>query len=162
MTGLVVRTLAGSALGTLGSILAGVGGIAKSVLAWITASAAHLLAVALALSLAWGYWEHRGRAKDQRINHSTIVQWRATNATNYASAIRANNALNEWSAYVHRWAVSAAKTQGAAQVAIMAARKRQDGLEAHASLIDAARAHAPSGGPLCRTQDAVLASRGDL
>ena len=85
--------------------------------AWATANVARMLAIGLALALAWGYVEHRSAAKWKRVLASTETAYRtaqmdakrAQDALN-ARHIATNEAVNKGSTDDHAKGLDAART----------------------------------------------------
>lgn len=87
---------------------------------WATANVARMLAIALALSLAWGAIERSGKHKAQRVLASTVTAWKAAEREATAAQIAANSAQQA------RWAQQAKETDNDYQKARIDADSRSE------------------------------------
>ena len=73
-------------------------------LSWATANATRMLAIGLALALAWGAIERHGKHKAQKVLASTVTAWKAAEREATAAQLGANAAQQA------RWAQQAKGT----------------------------------------------------
>ncbi len=121
-------------------VLGGAKDWAGKAFAWITASAAHILGVALAVALGWGWWGHHEAAKwERQAVHEKAARmsdgrtWQRADQINHTSITLLTSSLDAQSAKVRTWASVAATRQQAAQAALRAQ-------QAHGRALDTVRA----------------------
>jgi type II secretory pathway pseudopilin PulG len=95
------------------------GGLTRA-LGWATASAPRILAVLLAVALAWGWLGWRGKDKAEKVLRSTEVAWRQAQADAAKAQIAANLAAEA------RYKAQAEKTDYGYQKALQGANSRSE------------------------------------
>ncbi len=134
-----------------------IGRWASTAVAWITASAAHILGVALAVALGCAWWGWHDAAKwERQAGHekaarmSDGLMWQRADQINHASITLLTSALDAQSAKVRAWASVAVTRQQAAQAALRAQQARGRALDAARARIVAEQATG------CHTGQSVL------
>lgn len=89
-------------------------------LSWATANATRMLAIGLALALAWGAIERHGKHKAQKVLASTVIAWKAAEREATAAQLAANAAQQA------RWTQQAKETDDGYQKARIDADSRAE------------------------------------
>ena len=112
---------------------------ASAGLSWLTASATHILAVALACAVVWGALEHRGKVKWQGQARGAIAGREADRAGYVAAQAEAGRlALAAKQATEARYSALAERTDHDAQIALIDADRRTADYIAGHRLLDKA------------------------
>jgi len=131
---------------------------------WLTATPVHLLAAALAASIALNLWQwHTGAACKSEVATLTLERdgWRKAEEVTRKSKDTLTTALHQQNDAVDHMKTEADKRALAGQAALGAAKARSAGREGLAARIDAQRAPAGAAED-CRTSAAVMAAKGEL
>jgi hypothetical protein len=131
---------------------------------WLTATPVHMLAAALAVSIALNLWQwHTGAACKSEVAAVTLERdgWRKAEETTRKSNDALITALHEQNAAVDGLKADADKRVQAGQAALGAAKDRSAVREGLAARIDAQRASVGAAED-CRTSAAVMAAKGEL
>lgn len=117
---------------------------------------------ALIVALVFAWHQHRTAASSDAKWSAVVGQWQATNDIQRQTIATLTGALDDQSAHVRAWAETSKRRQNAAQAALRQARARSEAAEALATRIEREGAQRGSGGPECRSGQAVMAARSVL
>ena len=141
------------------------GGLLKRLtgaLAWATASATRMLAVALCVALLASGWLYHGKSKAIGQRDAAIAGRASDNAICRKSVADLTGAIDDQNAAIAKLGADTVAKQKAAAIAVEAATARGKVSEGYAVRID--REPAVKGGPVCRSGAAVMdaAKAGEL
>lgn len=133
-----------------------------SALAWITASASHLLTFALALSLMGNAWLYNSRQADRAAGAQILAKWQLAFGQQKRATGLLFGAIQSQNSAIEHWHLQGMAHREAAAKALRDAEQRDGIAKARADRLEARTATLSPSAPECRTAKELMDQRDEL